>query len=319
MIIKRYSKGAPLTHSEMDANWDAVAEKVDTVLASTLKVNTDALVINSNKRVSIGSSDDSGGSSLMVVGTSGVSYTGTEMNTNPASLYISNPQTTVADAGAHLILTAAGITGAAGAARVSTVRTGDGSGALTFGTRNASIMTEKMRVTANGNVLIGTATDVASKLYAYQPTGPVASFRSDGPDTVRCWRWVNFYGAAAGRLMFGALNASSTQVDYASLGGLIMSATAGSHTGAMTFYTVNAGVNDERMRITGQGNILIATNLDDNVNKLQVNGGIVFKPMASAAPAQNGELTFEATSNTTVKVKLKGSDGVVRAVTLTLA
>jgi hypothetical protein len=36
-------------------------------------------------------------------------------------------------------------------------------------------------------------------------------------------------------------------------------------------------------------------------------------------PASNGDLMFEATSNTQVKVKLKGSDGTVRSVTLTLA
>ena len=46
---------------------------------------------------------------------------------------------------------------------------------------------------------------------------------------------------------------------------------------------------------------------------------ITWKPAASQTPVNNGDLTFEATSNTTVTVKLKGSDGVVRSAALTLA
>lgn len=48
-------------------------------------------------------------------------------------------------------------------------------------------------------------------------------------------------------------------------------------------------------------------------------GAVSMRPAASATPAANGDLVFEATSNTSVKVKLKGSDGVVRSATLTLA
>lgn len=48
-------------------------------------------------------------------------------------------------------------------------------------------------------------------------------------------------------------------------------------------------------------------------------GNIVATPAASATPANNGEMTFELTSNTSLKIKVKGSDGTVRSVTLTLA
>lgn len=43
------------------------------------------------------------------------------------------------------------------------------------------------------------------------------------------------------------------------------------------------------------------------------------RPAASVTPAANGELVFEATSNTQVTVKLKGSDGTVRSAVLTLS
>jgi hypothetical protein len=42
------------------------------------------------------------------------------------------------------------------------------------------------------------------------------------------------------------------------------------------------------------------------------------RPGSSVTPANNGDLVFEATSNTEVTVKLKGSDGVVRSVVLAL-
>lgn len=45
----------------------------------------------------------------------------------------------------------------------------------------------------------------------------------------------------------------------------------------------------------------------------------VQSPQASVSPAANGEMVVEATSNTTLTFKLKGSDGTVRSATLTLA
>lgn len=58
---------------------------------------------------------------------------------------------------------------------------------------------------------------------------------------------------------------------------------------------------------------------DDGINTHQINGPIRFKPAAISTPVNNGDLTFEATSDTSLKVKFKGSDGVVRSVTLALA
>jgi hypothetical protein len=46
---------------------------------------------------------------------------------------------------------------------------------------------------------------------------------------------------------------------------------------------------------------------------------LTISPSASVTPAVNGELSIEATSNTSVTIKLKGSDGTVRSVALTLS
>lgn len=46
---------------------------------------------------------------------------------------------------------------------------------------------------------------------------------------------------------------------------------------------------------------------------------VTLTPPASVTPADNGQMTFELTSNTQLKIKVKGSDGVVRSTSLTLA
>ena len=48
-------------------------------------------------------------------------------------------------------------------------------------------------------------------------------------------------------------------------------------------------------------------------------GNLAISPKTTANPTNNGDLVFELTSNTQLKIKLKGSDGVVRSVALTLA
>ena len=46
---------------------------------------------------------------------------------------------------------------------------------------------------------------------------------------------------------------------------------------------------------------------------------LVLKPAAEADPAANGDMVFELTSDTTLTIKVKGSDDVVRSAAITLA
>lgn len=57
----------------------------------------------------------------------------------------------------------------------------------------------------------------------------------------------------------------------------------------------------------------------DSSGKLKIAAPLIITPPASITPATNGDLTIEATSNTTLTFSLKGSDGVVRSASLTLA
>jgi hypothetical protein len=79
---------------------------------------------------------------------------------------------------------------------------------------------------------------------------------------------------------------------------------------------VGADSSVERVRFTETG-VGIATTAPEYA--LDVAGAIGFTPGASVTPAQNGDVVFELTSNTSLTIKAKGSDGTVRSVVLTLA
>ena len=77
------------------------------------------------------------------------------------------------------------------------------------------------------------------------------------------------------------------------------------------------------------GNRYIILNGDVNGNvginktspdyKLDVNGTFGFTPGSSVTPVDNGDVVIEATNDTTLTFKLKGSDGVIRSGTLALS
>jgi len=46
---------------------------------------------------------------------------------------------------------------------------------------------------------------------------------------------------------------------------------------------------------------------------------VVLEPQPSTTPHGIGEMVFQLTSNTSLVIKVRGSDGTVRSVTLTLA
>jgi hypothetical protein len=79
------------------------------------------------------------------------------------------------------------------------------------------------------------------------------------------------------------------------------------------------------LRANGATVVTVATGGSVGINesvpdyKLDVNGTFGFSPGASVTPVDNGDVVFELTSNTSLTVKAKGSDGTVRSVVLTLA
>lgn len=85
--------------------------------------------------------------------------------------------------------------------------------------------------------------------------------------------------------------------------------------GTMRFLTGNL----DRMIIDTSGNVGINELVPDY--KLDVNGSFGFTPWigTTVTPVDNWDIVFESTSNTSLVIKMKWSDGVVRSTTLTLA
>ena len=71
--------------------------------------------------------------------------------------------------------------------------------------------------------------------------------------------------------------------------------------------------------VVGGGANQIPTNQHLGNMAFQSAEGFVITPAASATPHQIGSMVFQLTDDTTLVVKVKGSDGVVRSTTLTLA
>ena len=64
----------------------------------------------------------------------------------------------------------------------------------------------------------------------------------------------------------------------------------------------------------------LATRIEiDSNGHTDLSGGLTWSPRTSVTPLTNGELTVEATNDTTLTFKYKGSDGTVRTGTLTLS
>lgn len=125
-------------------------------------------------------------------------------------------------------------------------------------------------------------------------------------------------GDRTGNIQFDGYDGSAFQSGAYIHGIVVGSVSTGSVPTAIRFGTgYSAGSAAERMRITDAGNIGI--NEVEPDYKLDVNGTFGFTPGSSVTPIDNGDVVIEATNNTTLTFKLKGSDGTVRSGTIALA
>lgn len=82
--------------------------------------------------------------------------------------------------------------------------------------------------------------------------------------------------------------------------------------------TINGGTPDTAIKRNTAGVLEINNTSTGNYRDLKCRS-VLFNPPSSITPGVNGELVIEATSNTSITIKLKGSDGIVRSVSLTLS
>lgn len=139
------------------------------------------------------------------------------------------------------------------------------SGALLFGTTVTGTVTERMRIASTGKIGVGTAAPTA---LFHVMTAP-----ADG-DALRLHRNANTNGFGVAQY-YTLNNSSGVATDYAQISGGITSNTAGAETGALAFYTRNAGTLGERMRITNTGTVGIGTLTPNSLYRLDVQGGTI--------------------------------------------
>lgn len=96
-------------------------------------------------------------------------------------------------------------------------------------------------------------------------------------------------------------------------------------------HTLGSGTaTDWTISLTGPMTGVDITDIGTAPNQIPLNGylgtlayqnaeAVTIRPQASVTPAMFGEMVFQLTNDTTLVVKVKGSDGVVRSATLTLA
>jgi len=136
------------------------------------------------------------------------------------------------------------------------------SGALVFNTTLTGTVNERLRITSTGKIGVGTATPTAQF--------HIMTAAGDG-DGLRIHRNGNMNGWGVAQF-FVLNNSSNAATDYAQISGGIASNTAGTESGVLAFYTRNAGVLAEKMRIDNSGNVGIGNS--SPTEKLHVNGNI---------------------------------------------
>lgn len=118
-------------------------------------------------------------------------------------------------------------------------------------------------------------------------------------------------------LQFAGLNTSGAEVTVAAIASRITDRTAGTVDGDLIITTTRNNTSTHAMTIKSTGAVGIGEEAPDYT--LDVNGPVGFTPGASVTPVDNGDVVIEFTNNTTLTIRARGSDGIVRSVALTLS
>jgi hypothetical protein len=151
--------------------------------------------------------------------------------------------------------------------------------------------TQAMTLDASGNLLVGTTTSSGRLTVMGDGTANASILVANS----------NRSTTNAGVLSLYGYNSTPAVKEYGRLYSTIDTNTAGSEAGSMVFQTINAGTLAERARIDSSGNLIQSA------------------PTTPPSLSTNGTMVFNLTSNTNLRVSVRGSDGVTRTANITLA
>lgn len=176
---------------------------------------------------------------------------------------------------------------------------------LRFYTNGDTSANERMRISANGNVGIGTTTPTyllhvgpfAGTTQSAQFEGPVViRNNSSGQPTNLTLTNLSGLSGSGASLDFVGLNSSTSLKNAGRISGYLTNQTSGVESGALVFHTVSAGALLEKMRIDGSGNVGIGTSAPSVSLDLGARSDAIRVPAGTSAqrptsPA-NGDLRF---------------------------
>jgi hypothetical protein len=187
--------------------------------------------------------------------------------------------------------------------------------------------TQAMTLTAAGNLGIGT-------------TSPTTKLHISGSTASNIYgRWSNgsqelYVGISSSNLiLLGSLSndpvafyANSTERMRIDSSGNLLVGTTTNNNGSLLVVngTISETVGGVQYQVVSQADIGRGANeipLNQYLGDMAYmnSEAVVIQPQASATPNGIGEMVFQLTSNTSLVIKVKGSDGTVRSATLTLA
>jgi hypothetical protein len=178
-------------------------------------------------------------------------------------------------------------------ASVAARRTGaDNSGALTFNTSNSGTGSEKMRITSGGNVLIGTTTDVGSKLYVdgtIRTSGALVSgglLEFTGGWSASPYNPSSWIRAASGVGLFLVNNSISKWAGFNSTSDFIVNSGdiyVSSSSGNVGIGTTSPGA---RLHVEG-GNAIFNNGLADTILAIETDAAGLYDPIFQMGSGQN--------------------------------
>lgn len=128
-----------------------------------------------------------------------------------------------------------------------------------------------------------------------------------------------------------AAAAAAYKGEWADLSGSLDSPASVSHKGLLWLLKNNiSNVATNEPGVSSSWQLAIVYNIGSRPDQVPTNGllgemafmdksSVVVSPPPSSSPQNPRDMVFELTNDTTLKIKVKGADGVVRSVTLTLA